>query len=232
MITRSERPKAVFFDVGGVLLSYSSWRAADRHLDRELSRRFPRLNVRLLHEAWSEEWDKRHRLSLSGRFERMRGQAETSLYMALKRLGCRPTRDYVRAALNSWYVEAEKNVEAMPGASDVLRGLSSGGYRIGIITNADWDIVVPQLKRMGLLKYIDYRIVSSKIRSYKPHLRPFREALRESGLKPREAMVVGDNVETDIEPAKRMGMRALLLGRGKRGEASISGLKELLKLLS
>lgn len=230
MVHRSKKPKAIFFDVGGVLLSYSAWRMADRYLDKELRRRFPRLNARQLHEVWSEEWA--HRLGHAGEFEQMRKKAEIGLYRAFLRLDCRPTRGYVRRLLSAWYAVAEENAEAMPDASIVLRELRSSGYRIGIITNADWDVVVPQLKRTGLLKYIDYKIVSSRIRSYKPHLRPFREALRKSKLKPREAMVVGDNVKTDIEPAKRIGMRALLLGRVKNGEASISALKELLELLS
>jgi len=228
---RSKRPKAIFFDVGGVLLSYSAWKIADQALDNELKRKFPGLNIRQLHKIWSYEWDKRHRLVLSSGFEKIRKQAEIGLYRALIQLNCKSTRAYVKRTLNTWYAVAEKNSEAMPGASDVLKLLSSSGYRIGIITNADWDVVIPHLKRADLLKFIDYEIISSRIRSYKPHLRPFREALRISKLKPQEIVFVGDNVDTDIEPAKRIGMRALLLGRRKRKGASISALKDLLELL-
>jgi len=165
---KSKRPKAVFFDVGGVLLSYSPWKKADRDLDQELGMMYPRLNVRQLHEAWSVEWDRQHRLNLAGDFETMRSQAEDSLYRALMGLGCRPTKAHVRRALNAWYRVAERNAEAMPDAARVLRKLRSSGYRIGIITNADWNVVIPHLRRTGLLRYIDYKVVSSRIRLTSP----------------------------------------------------------------
>lgn len=222
------KPKAIFFDVGGVLLSYSAWIKADLDLDQELRNKFPRLNIRQLHRAWEHKWAKQH--LLANGFVTMRRQAENSLHVALMQQNCRSTRAYEKRVLRAWYDVAEKNAEAMPDASYVLKELSSGGYRIGIITNADWDVVVPHLRRTNLLKYIDYKIVSSKIKSYKPNLMAFSEALRISGLKPEEVAFVGDSVKNDIEPAMKVGMRALLFGSGKRNDRAISGLKCLLEI--
>jgi len=44
----------------------------------------------------------------------------------------------------------------------------------------------------------------------KPDLRMFRRVLEVSGFEPGECVMVGDKVVDDIEPAKRIGMEAIL----------------------
>jgi HAD superfamily hydrolase (TIGR01549 family) len=225
------RPRAIFFDVGGVLVSHSGWRVADARLDEELRKGFPDLDIQRLHDVWAEEWSRQHEIMFKKGFETMRSQAEKSLQRALARLGCKSNAMGVRRLLDTWYKVAERNAESMPDAKEVLMKLSDSGYRIGIITNADWNVVIPQLRCVGLLKYVDYKIVSSRLRSYKPNMRNFREAIRASKLKSEEIMFVGDSVEVDVEPAERIGMIGLLMSKGDGGEGTISGLKELPGLL-
>ncbi|MEM2885234.1 MAG: HAD family hydrolase, partial [Thermoproteota archaeon] len=202
--------KAAFFDVGGVLLESAYWRKADRQLDLALKESFPNLDFRKLHETWAEKWSRRNRAASVEGFETMRNMAEKSLYESLVSLGCIPTKARVRRALDAWYAAAERNAKAMPGAKRALKRLKSLGYRTGIITNADWNVVIPHLRRAGLLGLIDYKIVSSRLRSYKPDQRLFKEALRVSKLRPEEVVFVGDSVEFDFEPAREVGMAPLL----------------------
>jgi len=224
------RIKAIFFDVGGVLLSYASWKKADKYLDRALKKRFPKLNIKKLHEIWAVEWSRRNRATSDKGFETMRSQAENSLHLSLVSLGFIPTKTYVKSVLDIWYKIAEKNAEATPGARRMLAKLKCSGYRTGIITNADWNVVIPHLRRAGLLGYIDYKIVSSRLRSYKPDLKLFKEALRVSNLKPEEIVFVGDSADLDFKPAREIGMIPLLFNR-KEGRGRITNFEELLEFL-
>ncbi|MGQ9514282.1 MAG: HAD family hydrolase [Thermoproteota archaeon] len=225
-----KRYKAVFFDVGGVLLDYTAWKKADARIDKEIKRRYPKLNLLKLHRLWIKEWSKQQAHALKD-FQTMRRQAEVSFYEALRQLGCNPTRKCVKEILDRWYKTAEKNVRAMPKASYVLKKLRSMGYQTGIITNADWNVVIPNLRRAGLLDLIDYKVVSSKIGAYKPQLRLFKEAIAVSKLRPEEIIYIGDSFEKDMMPAKRIGMNVLLFCREGGGVKTISALNDVLDLV-
>jgi putative hydrolase of the HAD superfamily len=76
----------------------------------------------------------------------------------------------------------------------------------------------------------------------KPHPSIFAAALARVGVRPEEAVMVGDSVRQDIEGALGAGMRAILLHRGgtpqlcerelaDRGVRIISSLRELPNLV-
>jgi ribonucleotide monophosphatase NagD (HAD superfamily) len=49
----------------------------------------------------------------------------------------------------------------------------------------------------------------------KPSLPFFRQALRLLGVPPRQVVMVGDDGKTDLAPARRLGMRTVLVRTGK-----------------
>ena len=50
----------------------------------------------------------------------------------------------------------------------------------------------------------------------------FEEALRLSGVQPHEACHIGDEVKTDIDGARNIGIHAILLDRENRFDDSIT----------
>jgi HAD superfamily hydrolase (TIGR01509 family) len=100
------------------------------------------------------------------------------------------------------------------GAIETLRRLRHAGIRTGIISYADIPVFEALLRQAGLTASTDVEVCSELARSCKPHPEIFHLALRTIGVEPSDAMFVGDDVDTDIVGANRIGMRtALLSGR-------------------
>jgi putative hydrolase of the HAD superfamily len=103
--------------------------------------------------------------------------------------------------------------DALP-ALDVLR---RHRLKIGLISNGQRD-----LEEFALHHKLEVdAIVGSKAHGrVKPHPSIFIAALEALGVAPEEAAMVGDSYEDDIEGARGLGIRAILLDRdGRRPDA-------------
>lgn len=95
---------------------------------------------------------------------------------------------------------------------DVLRQLHESGLKIGLISNTQRCLISFQ-RHFDLLGLFAVTISSSDHGYMKPHPSIFEAALREAQADPHEAVMVGDSLAHDIEGARRLGMRAVLLSR-------------------
>ena len=93
-----------------------------------------------------------------------------------------------------------------------LRALHVAGVRIGLISNTHRCLVSLQ-QHFDLAPYIGCAVSSSDHGYMKPHPDIFREALRRLGAQPAEAVMVGDSLANDIQGARRIGMRGILVSR-------------------
>jgi HAD superfamily hydrolase (TIGR01662 family) len=118
----------------------------------------------------------------------------------------------------------------------VLRELHGAGMKIGLISNTQRSLTAFQthFELEGLFAVA----ISSFDHGYmKPHPSIFESALRQIGARPDEAVMVGDSLAHDIEGARRLGMRAVLVARsGRTGHCPddvpvIRTLRELPKLI-
>lgn len=118
----------------------------------------------------------------------------------------------------------------------VLRRLHADGIKIGLISNTHRCLTSFQ-SHFELEGLVTAAVSSSEHGYMKPHPSIFEAALRLVGVEPAEAMMVGDSVKQDIEGARRLGMRAVLVARSGRVESSVDGvpvirtLAELIKHL-
>jgi putative hydrolase of the HAD superfamily len=95
---------------------------------------------------------------------------------------------------------------------EVLRGLHAEGYRIGLISNTQRCLAT--FERHFELDGLFCAAISSSNHGYmKPHPSIFEEGLRQAGVAPQEAVMVGDSAPHDIEGALRLGMRGVLVAR-------------------
>ena len=84
---------------------------------------------------------------------------------------------------------------------------------IYIITNIGLPYMERALQRNGLKAA---GVVSADAaRAYKPHREIFDEALRFSGCTPDEVIHIGDSYDTDVVGARSVGIRPVLLLRGR-----------------
>ena len=95
-------------------------------------------------------------------------------------------------------------------SQDVLAGAQGSEGVLGIISN--WDWCLPRLCReLGLAKYFDFILASSRVGCAKPHPAIFQRALAIAGIAPAQALHVGDSVYADVNGARAVGLDAVLL---------------------
>jgi HAD superfamily hydrolase (TIGR01662 family) len=112
--------------------------------------------------------------------------------------------------------EHHENFELYDDVADALAALRAAGLRIGLISNSARD-VREFAQHHGL--DVDAGISSFHHGRTKPHASIFRAVLDLLEVEPSEAVMVGDTIADDIEGARALGMRAILLDReGTRPE--------------
>ena len=117
---------------------------------------------------------------------------------------------------------------------DVLR---ERGYIVGVVSNvpSGGDELADEL---GLTGSIDFAVTSSEVGVEKPDRRIFDEALRRAkGTMPDAAVMVGDQIDSDVKGAVGAGIQPILLDRndnhvGFKGHPRIQCLEQLHGLLS
>lgn len=119
---------------------------------------------------------------------------------------------------------------------DVLRSLHASGMKIGLISNTQRCLTSFQ-QHFDLDGLFAVTVSSSDHGYMKPHPSIFEAALRAVDAAPAEAVMVGDSLEHDVEGARRLGMRGILVARSGRARECppdiqvIRSLRELPALL-
>jgi len=96
------------------------------------------------------------------------------------------------------------------GTVQALERLRGSGYRLGVVSNSDGR-AEEGLAAAGLLSFFEVVIDSQLVGFEKPDPRIFEAALSRLGVRPQEALYVGDIYEVDVIGARRAGMEVVLL---------------------
>jgi 2-haloalkanoic acid dehalogenase type II len=119
--------------------------------------------------------------------------------------------------------------DALPAMAE----LAARGHELLIVSN--WDCSLPDwLGPAGLLEHVLAVVTSARAGAAKPDPRVFEQALELAGVAPEQAVHVGDSVENDVEGARALGIRAVLVARdgaAPEGVEAVSSLSELPALL-
>ncbi|HUC38672.1 MAG TPA: HAD family hydrolase [Candidatus Acidoferrum sp.] len=113
------------------------------------------------------------------------------------------------------------------GAGGVIRRLSKR-YRLAIISNSERRFILPILSKEGIDRCFEFVIANGETKRHKPDPEPILVALSRLGIRPEEAVYVGD-YPSDIEAGKAAGTKVVYLSmeRDGREDARITSLKEL-----
>lgn len=153
------------------------------------------------------------------------------------RLGVKVTADEGRQ-----FAESLTRWEPFPDTVAALQKLAQR-FRLGIISNVDDDLFAATRKK--LQAPFDLVVTAQQVRSYKPSLKNFQEALRLSGLEKEEILHAAQSVFHDIVPANSLGIRNVWVNRPSirpgagatrpavaQPTAEVGSLAELVALLS
>jgi len=122
-------------------------------------------------------------------------------------------------------------LEVYPDVIETLVQLRKRGIKTGIITNAferDFQRILSQLK---LSDFFDIVVGTDTCKKIKPDKGIFLYTVGRLGIKPDEALFVGDSLENDFEGAKNSGLTALLIDRENKSTifGSIQSLTDVLR---
>jgi len=146
-------------------------------------------------------------------YDRARAAQGMSLRGALAEefLGSRERRGELHDRTRPYWLHPEGTLYA-----DVLPFLRSlhGKVKIGILANQE-AAVVDALRRDGVADLIDVWGVSAVVGHEKPSPELFHWALEQAGVEPGEAVHIGNRLDTDVRPAKALGLRTVWVLRGE-----------------
>jgi HAD superfamily hydrolase (TIGR01549 family) len=109
--------------------------------------------------------------------------------------------------------EMSENFELFEDAIPVLEELRAAGLRIGVVSNGIRDLTeFAAHHRLDVDAIVDSRSHGR----VKPHPTIFQAALDRLGVEAAAAVMVGDSLEEDVEGARALGMRAILIDREDR----------------
>ena len=117
-----------------------------------------------------------------------------------------------------WYIEDEILYKDVPYCLEIL----NKKYRIGVIANQSLG-TKSRLEKWGIMKYIDLVIASAEEGVSKPNPKIFEIALQRAKCVANKAIMIGDRIDNDIMPAKKMGMRTIWIKQGFGGYWQITG---------
>ncbi len=110
--------------------------------------------------------------------------------------------------------EFEKNTERIlvEGIKDLVREFAAE-YTLSLAGNAKGSIR-EVLTKHGLLEYFEHTLVSEDLNVSKPDTRFFMHYLDLFKVAPRHCIMIGDRLDNDIIPAKKLGLRTIWFRRG------------------
>ena len=137
----------------------------------------------------------------------------------------------------TWVPWAKRLDPLYPDAIFILETLCKK-YQLGVIANHGKDTA----QQLGIAKFFTIYTASESAGYRKPDLRIFELALTQANCTPENAIMVGDRLDNDIYPAKKLGMKTVWIKQGFGGMTipksaeyksnfEVNSLKELLRIL-
>jgi HAD superfamily hydrolase (TIGR01509 family) len=103
------------------------------------------------------------------------------------------------------------------GVAQLLAELHGRGLLLGLAANQPAR-TLEVLDGLGIGRYFAHREVSGHHGLHKPDVRLFLRACEGLGVAPEETVMVGDRIDNDIAPARRLGMYTILFRTGRHIE--------------
>jgi len=127
-----------------------------------------------------------------------------------------------------------ERVKLFEDVAPTIKALGARGIKTAILTT------IPSWRFKHILEEssvkINFICTAKEAKAVKPNPKIYQTVLRKLQVKPDETIMVGDDPKTDIIPAKKMGMKAVMLCRQKKKRVEeadhvIASLPELINII-
>jgi putative hydrolase of the HAD superfamily len=201
--------ETILFDYGNTLIEFGPrqlgvavdaierWLSALGSVDRE---QLEAVRARQLRAPYANEY-------------RENDRRETCAELLREVVGVDPTPDRIEALMRLRCETFFECIEVDPSVPALLERLRDR-YRLALVSNYPCgQCIRDSLDKVGMSGLFDTVVVSGDVGFCKPHPKPFETALQTLDAGPRSALYVGDNWLCDVQGAKRLGMRAVLVAQ-------------------
>lgn len=215
--------RAVLFDLGNTLMyAPKPWPPIEAQADEALTERLRAEGIQVP-AAFAQEF----RARLTEYYARReQDYFETTYYSVVREMLAErgyPHLDeaVIRSALEALFSVTQQNWKLEEDAPLTLRILESGGYRLGLVSNAgDHKDVLQLAGKFGIEPFFDFVLTSAACSYRKPHPRIFELALTHWALPAREVAMVGDMLNADILGAQKVGLYSIWIDRRSKASAA------------
>lgn len=104
----------------------------------------------------------------------------------------------------------EQHVRLFPYVREGLEKLKAEGCQLAIVTNKQREFAVEGLQLAGIAHLFDVIVALDDVSQGKPSAEPVQMALRELGIRPEQAMMIGDS-RYDVQAAIGAGVQSVVL---------------------
>ena len=101
--------------------------------------------------------------------------------------------------------------KVFPYTFEILDYLKNKNYQLHLITNGFEKTQWSKLKNSGLDKYFTHVITSEGSNSLKPKKEIFEFAINKAGANIKQSIMIGDNLDADIQGAMNAGMDSIFV---------------------
>ena len=210
--------KAVLFDLWGTLVENGTY--------SPLKQSYEILRAETDYSSFVVQFEK---IFMTKKFD---SQAEGFTEIC-KAFSVEPTPEIIDELIGVW----NKNkllARAFLDTVPVLTFLKSQNIKIGLLSNTPMNSGDFVLEKLQLTKYFDAIHLSCNTGLVKQDPESFINILKDLDCDPKDALMVGDSMETDIHGAERAGVKGILLDRRGRREhhTKIRNLMEIRNFLN
>lgn len=218
------RVKAVLFDLGGTLIKTADIPEIFKRILENYGVNVPIDEIREAHRGVEES-------------EVVEGMLEGGQdfwigwnLKVLEEVGLQADRDFLAKKIDElWWEYAD--LEIYPEVMETLAQLRAKGVKTGVITNGlkrDYEQILDKLK---LTNFFDVVVGIDTLNKAKPDKEIFLHAVDMLGVRPKQAVFIGDSVRYDYEGAKKAGLKPLLIDRQGQAPENVETIRSLTEVL-
>jgi putative hydrolase of the HAD superfamily len=138
---------------------------------------------------------------------------------AIEMAGGNPDAIVAEKIAKQYSVIRSKDIDLFPDAVETLQNLRKNGLKLGMITNGLASTHVDKVAHLGLEPFFDHVLIAGSLGVWKPDPAIFLHAIELCGVLAEEAVMVGDNILTDIGGAQNAGIPAIWYNPHKKTRA-------------
>ena len=120
-----------------------------------------------------------------------------------------PGDDFQRRLADRFSAYRTESITLYPDAHATIDALRARGVKLALITNGAAAYQRAKIERFELTDRFDHIQVEGEHGFGKPEEHAYRHALKTLGVEPREAWIVGDNLEWEVIAPQKLGIHAI-----------------------